>query len=199
MIVSAPMGPTGLLCIQRTLNKGRKHGLITGLGAALSDVIYAVIACLGMGIVATFLETNETPLKLIGSLVLAIFGLYTYQNNSARCLRKPEAKKLSFTEDFFSAFFLTFSNVLIVLLYISLFVRFGFIPTDYPLWITIDGILCIGIGAVLWWYGITYFIEKLRKWFNIRGIWLLNRIVGAIITFLAIAEFLSVLINNYIN
>ena len=40
VLVSAPMGPIGMLCIQRTLNKGRWHGFVTGLGAALSDVIY---------------------------------------------------------------------------------------------------------------------------------------------------------------
>ena len=43
VLVSAPMGPIGMLCIQRTLNKGRWHGFVTGLGAALSDVIYAAL------------------------------------------------------------------------------------------------------------------------------------------------------------
>ena len=33
VLVSAPMGPIGMLCIQRTLNKGRWHGFVTGLGA----------------------------------------------------------------------------------------------------------------------------------------------------------------------
>lgn len=47
VLVSAPMGPIGMLCIQRTLNKGRWHGFVTGLGAALSDVIYAALTCLG--------------------------------------------------------------------------------------------------------------------------------------------------------
>lgn len=50
VLVSAPMGPIGMLCIQRTLNKGRWHGFVTGLGAALSDVIYAALTCLGMGV-----------------------------------------------------------------------------------------------------------------------------------------------------
>ena len=39
VLVSAPMGPIGMLCIQRTLNKGRWHGFVTGLGAALSDLL----------------------------------------------------------------------------------------------------------------------------------------------------------------
>ena len=35
VVVSAPLGPVGVLCIQRTLNKGRWYGFVTGLGAAI--------------------------------------------------------------------------------------------------------------------------------------------------------------------
>ena len=40
VVASAPMGPVGVLCIQRTLNKGRWYGFVTGIGAAFSDIIY---------------------------------------------------------------------------------------------------------------------------------------------------------------
>ena len=50
IIASAPMGPVGILCIQRTLNKGRWFGFITGVGAAVSDFIYALIVGLGMSL-----------------------------------------------------------------------------------------------------------------------------------------------------
>jgi arginine exporter protein ArgO len=58
VLVSAPMGPIGMLCIQRTLSKGRWHGFITGLGVALSDIIYAALTCLCMGMVVSFVEAN---------------------------------------------------------------------------------------------------------------------------------------------
>ena len=121
VLVSAPMGPIGMLCIQRTLNKGRWHGFVTGLGAALSDVIYAALTCLGMGVVVNFVEANQAPLQLMGSIVLGLFGYYIYQSNPVKNLKKQREKKLSFTQDFITAFLLTFSNVLIVLLYIGLF------------------------------------------------------------------------------
>ena len=38
IVVSAPLGPVGVLCIQRTLNKGRWYGFVTGRGASLSDM-----------------------------------------------------------------------------------------------------------------------------------------------------------------
>ena len=95
VLVSAPMGPIGMLCIQRTLNKGRWHGFVTGLGAALSDVIYAALTCLGMGVVVNFVEANQAPLQLIGSIVLGIFGYYIFQSNPTRNLKKHREKKLS--------------------------------------------------------------------------------------------------------
>ena len=195
---SAPMGPVGMLCIQRTLSKGRWHGFVTGLGAMVSDIIYAMLTSLGMGVVVNFVEANQAPLQLAGSLVLSVFGYYIYQSNPVKNLRKQKERKLSFTQDFITAFLLTFSNVLIVLLYIGLFARFGFILPDHSLGMIIGGIICIGIGAISWWLFITYIVSKLRKWFNVRGIWLMNRIVGSTIIILSIIGIISVLLTYYI-
>jgi len=151
-----------------------------------------------MGVVVNFVEANQAPLQLIGSIVLGIFGYYIFQSNPVRNLKKQREKKLSFTQDFITAFLLTFSNVLIVLLYIGLFARFGFVLPEYSFWLLVVGIVSIGIGAILWWFGITYIIAKLRKWFNVRGIWLLNRIVGSVIIILSIIGALSVLLTTYL-
>ena len=121
------------------------------------------------------------------------------QSNPVRNLRKQREKKLSFTQDFITAFLLTFSNVLIVLLYIGLFARFGFVLPEHSVWMLSGGIAFIGVGAVLWWFGITYIVAKLKKWFNVRGIWLLNRIVGSVIIVLAIIGVLSVLLTSYLH
>lgn len=198
ILVSAPMGPVGMLCIQRTLSKGRWHGFVTGLGAMVSDIIYAMLTSLGMGVVVNFVEANQAPLQLAGSLVLSVFGYYIYQSNPVKNLRKQKERKLSFTQDFITAFLLTFSNVLIVLLYIGLFARFGFILPDHSQGMIIGGIICIGIGAISWWLFITYIVSKLRKWFNVRGIWLMNRIVGSTIIILSIIGIISVLLTYYI-
>ena len=78
VVVSAPMGPVGVLCIQRTLNKGRWYGFVTGLGAAFSDIIYALITGYGMSFVVDFIENPQTLyyFQLIGSVMLFAFGVY---------------------------------------------------------------------------------------------------------------------------
>jgi threonine/homoserine/homoserine lactone efflux protein len=191
VLVSAPLGPVGILCIQRTLSKGRWYGFSTGVGAMLSDILYAAVTCLGMGVVIGFIETNYTMLQLVGSLVLGLFGYYIYQDNPVKKLRKRREKEISYTHDCITGFLLTFSNVLIVLLYIGLFAQFGFVAPEYSAWMLIAGIISIGLGAVIWWFGITYLISKMEKWFNIRNIWVLNKIVGSIILLLSLIGILS--------
>ena len=66
VLVSAPMGPIGVLCIQRTMNKGRWAGFYTGLGAAISDLMYSLLAGLGLSIVIDFIEANQNPLQISG-------------------------------------------------------------------------------------------------------------------------------------
>ena len=71
ILVSAPMGPIGVLCIQRTLNKGRRSGLATGIGASLSDLFYAMLTGFGLSIVVDFIENNQSPEAL--SLLVSVF------------------------------------------------------------------------------------------------------------------------------
>ena len=44
LAISVPLGPIGMLCVQRTLNRGRKYGFMTGLGATTSDLIYVIVS-----------------------------------------------------------------------------------------------------------------------------------------------------------
>ena len=77
LIASAPMGPVGILTVQRTLNKGRWFGMVTGVGAAVSDLIYAAVSLIGISFVMEFIERpgNMLWLRLFGSLLLLSFGV----------------------------------------------------------------------------------------------------------------------------
>jgi hypothetical protein len=61
------------------------------------------------------------------------------------------------------------------------------------------GIGGIGLGAVIWWFFITYVVAKLKKWFNIRGIGVMNRVVGLVIIVLAIVGAVSVIWPSFLN
>ena len=67
IVVSAPLGPVGVLCIQRTLNKGRWYGFVTGIGASLSDIAYALLTGYGMSFVFDYVNKNIFYLQLFGT------------------------------------------------------------------------------------------------------------------------------------
>jgi len=75
IFISAPMGPIGMLVIQRTLNKGRRPALFTGVGAALSDLTYSLLTGLGLSFITDFIIAKELLLQIIGSVVLIALAL----------------------------------------------------------------------------------------------------------------------------
>lgn len=189
VVVSAPLGPVGVLCIQRTLNKGRWFGFVTGLGAALSDICYALVTGYGMSFMDELILKHQTFLQVIGSIMLLAFGIYTFRSNPVRSLRPSSGNRGSYLHNFVTAFFVTLSNPLIIFLFIGLFARFSFVMPGSPIGFQLAGYLAIIIGAVTWWFGITYFVNKVRARFNVRGIWILNRIIGVIVSIAAIVGF----------
>ncbi len=189
VLVSAPMGPIGILCIQRTLNKGRWSGFVTGLGASFSDVIYALLTGLGMSIVIDFIETNQDILQILGSLVLVLYGFYLFRQNPAKSIRKPVNWKNSYIQIFITAFFLTLSNPLILFLFIGLFARFNIFLPESQLIHHIIGYLSILGGGIAWWFFITYIVNKVRTRFNLRIIWYINRGIGVIVIAMSIIGF----------
>ena len=88
--------------------------------------------------------------------------------------------------NFITAFFVTLSNPLIILLFVGLFARFAFISPGVLLFEAVTGYLAIALGALSWWFGITYFVNKVRTRFNLRGIWILNRVIGTIVAVVAV-------------
>lgn len=57
--VAAPVGPIGLLCINRTLSRGRTSGLVSGLGAASADAVYGAVAAFGLTAVSSLLIAEK--------------------------------------------------------------------------------------------------------------------------------------------
>lgn len=181
-LISAPMGPIGMLVIQRTLGKGRWPGMFTGIGAALSDLIYCLLTGFGLSFITDFIDEQQLWLQLVGGVVLAIFGVYLFRKNPTRSLKTAsEMPANSFWSDFITGFLLTFSNPLILFFIVGLFARFCFILPDFGVGHYIFAYLCLLGGALLWWYGVTWLVNRLRRRFNVRSLRLVNRIIALIL------------------
>ena len=181
IVASAPMGPVGVLCIQRTLNKGRVYGVVTGTGAAFSDILYALVTGYGLSFLYDLIH-NPTALywmQLVGAIVMFIFGVHTFRTNPMQNTRNVSRNNSSLLHNGITGFFITLSNPLIILLFLALFTPFNFMLPDQSLFMQCLGYLSIFGGAMLWWLFITYVVNKLRARFDVRGIWIINRVIGA--------------------
>lgn len=193
IIASAPMGPVGVLCLQRTLNKGLWYGVITGCGAALSDLLYALLTGYGMSFIFDYINNNIYYLQLFGSILLLLFGFSTFRTNPASAIRPVSGKKGSYAGNFLTAFLVTFSNPLIIFLFIGLFARFSFVEPGALVSETAVGYASMTAGALCWWLCLCMAVNKVRKYFNMRGIWILNRVIGSIVMLVSLAALIMTL------
>ena len=195
---SAPMGPVGVLCVQRTLNKGRWYGFATGIGAAASDLIYALITGLGMSFVMDLItnQQNKFFLQITGSILLLGFGIYCWRTNPTKNMHISGYKKGSLTHNGVTAFFVTFSNPLIIFLFLALFAQLAFVIPNHPFEMCI-GFLSIVAGAMLWWYGLTWLINSIREKFDNNGIVIINKIIGSLVIVFSLAALIGTIFNLY--
>jgi threonine/homoserine/homoserine lactone efflux protein len=107
--IAAPVGPIGLLTIQRSLEHGPRAGLATGLGAAAADAVYGAIGAYGVSWLLDALVAARVPLALFGGAFLLWMAW--------QLLRAPVAGQAAITaparngwQYFASTFVLTLSN-----------------------------------------------------------------------------------------
>jgi threonine/homoserine/homoserine lactone efflux protein len=180
------MGPIGILCVQRTLNKGRNSGFFTGVGAAASDLFYCLLVGLGISFVTDFIADHVNLLQIIGSIILIVYAVYMIFHNPVSQIKENIDQRDDYLRDMATGFLFTLSNPLIMFLIIPLFARFSFPLPEYRFYHIIIGYASIVLGALIWWAVITFFVDKVRTHFNIRSMWLINRIIGSIILILSL-------------
>lgn len=198
IVASAPMGPVGVLCIQRTLNKGRWYGLVTGIGATISDFIYALITGFGMSFIVDIINNNQNRFvfQILGSIMLMAFGIYCYRSDPTKKIHISGSKKGSLIHNCVTAFLVTFSNPLIIFLFMAAFAQFAFVMPKYPLHMCV-GYLSIICGALLWWFGLTWLIDKVRNMFDNSSIVIINKIIGSVVIIFSLLVLIGTVFNLY--
>lgn len=178
-LISTPVGPIGVLCIQRTLNKGKLHGIVSGLGAATADAIYGFIAAFGLTFISNFLVKEQMWLRLVGGIFLCYMGVRVFLSKSEQ--RTAPGENTSYVGDYMSVFFLTLTNPITFLAFAATFAGLGLVNLIEHHIAALLLIAGVFVGAGLWWLilsGITS--TFLRKLLYSRPAWL-NKISGIVI------------------
>ena len=187
--IAAPVGPIGILCIQRTLSEGNLQGLVTGLGAATADALYGFIAAFGLTLISNFLVDQSLWFRLIGGLFLCYLGIKAF-------LSRPQDPALSLgNRTIFSAygttFLLTLTNPMTILFFAGVFAGLGLISESIAY--TSAGLMVIGvfIGSGSWWLFLSGATSILRNKINDQKLAWINKISGLVILVFGIAAILS--------
>ena len=171
LAVAAPLGPIGVLCISRALERGFWAGVAGGLGTALADAIYASLAAIGFSTLTATLATLAPWLKLAGGLFMLWLGWKSLRSNLRRAsepARTSEFRGLSGT--IAATFLLTLTNPVTIFSFAALFAGLGL--TDSPGATNALAVVAgVFLGSLLWWFllsgGVALAQQRLPEGFSL--------------------------------
>jgi len=189
-LIAVPVGPVGVLCIQRTLNEGKKSGLISGLGAASADAVYGFVAAFGISLVSDFLAEHQLWLRIVSGVFLFALGLRIFLSGVA----KKASSVIGFWHAgiFGSTFVLTLLNPMTLLAFTVVFAGLAAVRSN-----TASTILLIAgvfIGSGLWWLTLSALAGLFHERLSHSNLAWLNKISGTIITVFGLLVLLSLLL-----
>ena len=185
--IAAPVGPIGVLCIQRTLTGGYRSGLFTGLGAATADAAYGMIAAFGLTAVSDFMIRQKLWFGLIGGMFLCFLGVRALLQKTDRTVTVMNS--MSYIQDYASIFFLTLTNPMTILFFIGIFSGFDVIgELDHFSTATVL-VLGVFLGSSLWWLSLSTFTGIFRNRFSTRVTPIINRVAGVVIILFGLTTF----------
>jgi len=196
LAVSVPLGPIGVLIVQRTLNKNRYSGFFSGMGASISDTLYAILAGFSVSYIIDFIRDHALIFHIIGGLVILLLGVHIFFKNPRQDMNKYRTKGNSYLQDMFSTFLITFPNPMVVFVFLAVFAGSGVVfQLDHPSQ-AFFMILGVFIGANMWWFSLTSIINAFRHRFNLRAIWWFNKISGGVLMLLVILSFILTMLEQ---
>ena len=190
LAIAAPVGPIGLLCIQRTLSQGRLAGLASGLGAATADAVYGFIAAFGLAFISGFLVAQQNVLALVGGVFLCYLAVRTFLAEPAANAAQARGGKVGTA--YATTFVLTLTNPVTILSFVAIFAGMGLAAGtgDYvaAAWM----VLGVFAGSASWWLLLSFGVGLLRTRMTADVLRWINRGAGVIIGAFGLVAIISV-------
>lgn len=191
LAVAAPVGPIGVLCIQRSLAGGFWTGFSGGIGTAVADALYAALAAAGFAVLlgGDLGMAGPVPVQRIlqwgGALFIAWLGWRTFaapvaEGAADAPLRGSPLRLFAVT------FALTMSNPATILSFAALFAGLG-LAADPSFSAAASAVGGVFIGSLLWWALLSGGIAALRHRLGAETRRWINRIAGLVLVLFAIA------------
>lgn len=199
MAASITVGPVAVLCIQRTLSRGRRSGIFSGLGVASADTLMATVAYFCYALLETKITEYTHLLRITAGIFVVIMGVYIFFQNPVTQIRRNRAGKSTPWQDYASVFGLTLANFILTVPYILTFFAVFKISTVQAASVMDVGrgalvIAGFFVGAVVWWTLLASILSPLRQHFRPRYMLTINHVAGVVIGLLGIYTLVSTLL-----
>ncbi len=180
--IAIPIGPMGLLCIQRTLTSGMRVGVCTGLGAATVNVVYGALIILGLDKIAPVMASGGRVLSFFGGAFLLWCAARTLMRRRTLINQPNNIIPLSPMMAYGSALAFNAGNPMSPVLMIALLSPI--LGLSAPS-LGQAAALLIGMftGAATWWVCLSGGITLLRSRLTPAMLVLVNQVAGAVLTF----------------
>lgn len=184
IVVTVPVGPVNILCIQRTIERGFLAGVATGLGAVLGDGLIGLAAASGISAIADAIATNNTLIKLAGGGLLLIFGFQLLRAVPSPAPRNGVGSGWIVPQ----SFFLTITNPGAVLGMLAIFgsISSALVVIDsFAAAVTI--VLAVMAGSLLWWISLARVVHGIRHRLSDRSLRRINQAAGLLLVAFGLA------------
>ncbi len=178
--IAAPVGPIGLLCIQRTLARGRLHGFVSGLGVASADTVYGLVAAFGLGAIMSFLLGLQLWLQLAGGLFLVGLGFRIARTDPGTKAAAGDTEP-GLVHAWGSIFMLTLANPATILAFVAAFVALGLGGRTHTVSAGLALVAGVFLGSAAWWLTLSFIAGLVRAHLTDGRMRVVNRIAGTFI------------------
>ncbi len=191
LAIAAPLGPIGMLCLNRTQTDGRLVGFTCGLGAAAADALHALAGMIALAAIAQWIVDDPIALRVIGGGFLVYLGARTFMRPPL--ILPPLAKGPALPAQgvrqgaqaaFLASFRLVLANPVTVLGFAAMFAGLGAAPGRLMSADSAAAVLVLGIflGSILWWLALSALIGRVRQHIGVHSLTLINRLCGTVLT-----------------
>jgi threonine/homoserine/homoserine lactone efflux protein len=191
LVVAVPVGPLGLLCINRALLRGPWYGLFSGFGVATADALAGAIAALSISLVSQFLVDHQFFFRLTGGVFLCYLGYEIYRSHAREEL--PRTRTVNgLLGTYVTTFLLTFSNPVTILSFVAIYA--GWHVQSMSGHYVEAAVFALGvfIGSASWWVALFLGLTFSGDRFNLRLLWWIHRISGIGIAVFGVVVLLSI-------
>jgi threonine/homoserine/homoserine lactone efflux protein len=182
LLITASPGPDNLMVLGMGISRGRRQGMIFGLGCALGCLSHTVLATIGVSALIAASPTAFTALKICGGLYLIWLGIQALRSRGGAKVENLTGADESLWKLFGKGLFANSINPKVILFFLSFLPQFVIADNgNVSLQTAQLGVIFTAQAALL--FGLLgYFSGTVGQWLNRRpraGLWL-DRVAGTV-------------------